>query len=496
MEYVAIFHANLNYAWLEPYFFERTIRASYETIIDVFRERCPEAKYVFEASGFTIEHIAKVTPDVLEKLKDAIERGQCEFMGSPYAHPIMANIPEEDGRWANEFSMRTYEKYLGFRPESGWNPECTWRQYVPRAFRDAGYSYLTLDFESYKVSTDREYGWVERNRGHNIYWGGHLPWYDLDPADPALHKPFRDVVPGLGGLCRSDRLAGRSIGYFLGSVALDDYMENIRRWSGTRDEGSLIIVADDAEYCGTRGYYDIKHYGDYSKCFGIVPEAGDRLEAMVHAVTQLGPMITFKEACEKEPVGEPFFVEDGMAWHRTYAEVWGNTPEAKRFDPQLDLMRRDYKENVQPAAGGNERYRDLVEEFWFHMTNAANSDGRWPPPPRKVSPYHREWVEREIAKTREALERLKRTVRAEEGLLETAGQAAPPGGEPRAEGTEMPDPATLNWQELQDELYRAHELNDDPQTCQEGARRIRAIFREYERRGVTEFEPPNIRECK
>ena len=34
MKYVAIFHANLNYAYLTPSFYERTIRASYETIID------------------------------------------------------------------------------------------------------------------------------------------------------------------------------------------------------------------------------------------------------------------------------------------------------------------------------------------------------------------------------------------------------------------------------------------------------------------------------
>jgi hypothetical protein len=493
MNYVAIFHANLNYAFLEPFFFERVIRASYETIIDVFRERCPRAKYVFEASGYTVEHIAKVTPDVLDKLKDAIARGQCEFMGSPYAHPILANVPEEDGRWANEFAMRAYEEYLGFRPESGWNPECTWRQHVPCTFRDVGYQYLTLDFESYKLSTDKDYGWVERNRGRSIYWGGHLPWYDLDPDDPALHRPFRDIVPGLHGMCRSDRLAGRSIGYFLGHTPLKEYVENVRHWSGAGGEGSLIIVADDAEYCGTRGYYDIKHYGDYSKCFGVVPEAAERLEAMVNAVSELGPMVTFKDACEQGPLNEPFFVEDGMAWHRTYAEVWAGTPEAKRFDPQLDLIRTDYKENVQAIAEADERYRPMVEEFWFHLTSAANSDGRWPPPPRKTSAYHREWVEREIAKARAALDALKQAVRA------VGGAAAQPSvsgvsAEPRADGGPMPELARLNWKELQDELYKAHELNDQPEACAEGGRRIRAIFEEYARRGVKKVASAVIRE--
>jgi hypothetical protein len=487
MQYVAIFHANLNYAFLEPYFFERTIRASYETIMDVFRERCPEAKYVFEASGFTVEHIARVTPDVLDKLRAAIESGQCEFMGSPYAHPILANVPEEDGRWANEFSMRAYDRFLGMRPESGWNPECTWRQYVPNTFRDVGYRYLTLDYESYKTSTDKEYGWVERNRGRNIYWGGHLPEYDLDPDDPALHKPFRDVVAGLHGMCRSDRLAGRSIGYFLGRMSVGDYVANIRHWSGTQDEGSLIIVADDAEYCGTRGYYDIKYFGDYSKCFAVEPEAADRLEAMVNAVCEVGPMVTFGEACEGEPCEEAYFVEDGMAWHRTYAEVWGNTPEARRFDPQVDMLRMKYKERVQQRAEGDAQYAELVEEFWFHLTSAENSDGRWPPPPRKTSAYHREWVEREIAKARAALDRLEQVVPRDSGEGGVVYE-----GEPT--GTEVPEGLSgLNWKQLQDALYAAHNLNDRAETREQGAELIRRVFGEYARRGIGNPAPPRIK---
>jgi len=39
MKYVALFHANLNYAFLEPHKYEQTIRASYGVIIDTFREK-------------------------------------------------------------------------------------------------------------------------------------------------------------------------------------------------------------------------------------------------------------------------------------------------------------------------------------------------------------------------------------------------------------------------------------------------------------------------
>lgn len=407
MKYVMIFHANLNYAFLEPYKYERTIRASYETIIDTFREKCPNSKYTFEASGFTLEKIAELTPDVLEKLKDAISRGQCEFMGSPYAHPMLANFPEEDGRWANEFAMRVYEKYLGFRPESAWNPECSWMQYVPNTFRDVGFKYLTLDYEAYKISSDKEYGWIERNRAHTMNWGGNLPNYNLNADDPALHMPFRDIVPGLHGMCRSDRLAGKSVGYFLGRLPLEEYLDNIKKWSGTKDKGATVILADDAEYTGTTGYFFVKHYNDYSKSFDIDPTANQKIEKLVSAVEKIGELITFKEACEMEPINEAYFVEDRFAWHRTYADAWANTPESKRYDPIIALIRQDYKDNVQEKAEKRKDCTDLVEQFWFHLSNSENSDGRWPPPPAITCPFNCEWVEREIEMAKAVLKKLK-----------------------------------------------------------------------------------------
>ena len=149
MKYVMIFHANLNYAYLHPDKYEFVIRNSYELIFDTMAENFPNTKYVFEASGYTIEQMALLTPDVLEKLKKAIANGTCEFMGSPYAHPMLPNFPEEDGTWSFKFSMDIFEKYLGIRPKSLWNPECGWRSYVPKEALANGAHNLIGDFESY-----------------------------------------------------------------------------------------------------------------------------------------------------------------------------------------------------------------------------------------------------------------------------------------------------------------------------------------------------------
>ena len=82
MKYVMIFHANLNYAYLNPDKYEFVIRNSYELIFDTMAENFPNTKYVFEASGYTIEQIALLTPDVLEKLKKAIADNNTELMQS------------------------------------------------------------------------------------------------------------------------------------------------------------------------------------------------------------------------------------------------------------------------------------------------------------------------------------------------------------------------------------------------------------------------------
>lgn len=39
------------------------------------------------------------------------------------------------------------------------------------------------------------------------------------------------------------------------SIYHEDYLENVKRWSGSGRDTATIVIADDAEYCGTNGYY-------------------------------------------------------------------------------------------------------------------------------------------------------------------------------------------------------------------------------------------------
>ena len=326
-----------------------------------------------------------------------------------------------------------------------------------------------------------------------------MPWYDLDPDCKFLHRPFRDIVPGLHGLCRSDRLVGKYVGYFLGKISLENYLDNVKKWSGKNDDTATIIIADDAEYCGTTGYYYVKYYRDYSRSFEARPDAPEKLDALIRGILNMGEMATFKEGCEMvAPVEEPFFVEDRYAWHRTYSDCWGGTPEAKHFDPMVADLRAEYKAKYQPITEGShkDQFKALSEKFWFHCTNSANSDGRWPPPPAKPCEFNRQWVKNEIDTTRAVLQELAEA---------TKGIALPPEDEDMNAGDtgeyglhytdkDVSDLPKLTFYELQHSLYAAwrawdHAIESDKATCKN---RIESIYEEYRRRGITKFTTPSV----
>ncbi len=388
MKYVTIFHANLNYAYLVPDQYEFVIREAYEMTFDTMREKFPGTKYVFEASGYTIEMMAKYTPDVIEKLKMAIADGSCEFMGSPYAHPMLPNFPEKDGLHTLMFSHEIYERVLGMRPVSFWNPECGWRNYVARQVRDAGYKYLAGDFESYSRCERGPGGGPQRPEIHALEATKEKNFYNFDfkfdlPADDyALHYPFNHVAglepEDLRVFLRSDRICQYAVRYFMGmpGYSHEQYLATIDRYSGDRagmGEGALVIFADDAEYVGTNGWFMLKYQNRPDDVFQKVPDAQEKLIALVEAVKQRGEFATFAEACQLTPNTMPITWDDDAAWHGAQASTWASTPMARLLRPWQDLV-REKLEAIEPTLPAT-----VAKRAWFHLTNSYNSDGQWPP---------------------------------------------------------------------------------------------------------------------
>ncbi|VGO15343.1 Alpha-amylase 1 [Pontiella desulfatans] len=395
MKYVMIFHANLNYAYLPERRYEFVIRNSYELIFDTMREHFPEDKYTFEASGYTIEQMALKTPDVLAKLKAAIESGQCEFMGSPYAHPMLPNFPEEDGRWSIKFSNDIYEKHLGMVSDSFWNPECGWRSYVPQQILDNGYKNLLGEFEAYSRSLDQdgnplrpEIYDLEKIEDSKFYKFDFQ--YDLPGDESAIHLPFKNLEgyedSDLRILMRTDRIAMFGVMYMMGGEGntLENYVKLLKKFSAQKPgepEGAVLLFADDAEYVGTNAWYNLKYCNDPEAIFEKMDDAEEKLVGLVREVKKLGRMVSFGQACREIPALEDKIAfDDNCAWHGGKASNWADTPMAQLLRPWQDLVRETFhaKKASLPEA--------VVEKFWFHLTNSYNSDGQWPPTTKK-SPH-------------------------------------------------------------------------------------------------------------
>ncbi len=401
MKYVAIFHANLNYAYLTPDRYEFVIRNAYEMIIDTMQERFAGTPYVFEASGYTIEQMAMRTPDVLHKLKNAIDCGQCEFMGSPYAHPMLANFPKEDGLWSLRFALECYEKYLGVRPSSFWNPECGWHSHVAEQVIESGYENLLGDFEAFSHAHDP----AGKPVRPQIYESNHTTKpafynfsfaYDLPGDESAIHFPFNRLygmkTDALRLFLRTDRVAQFGVRYFMGmhGYSLSKYIDLIDKYSAqplNQPEGALIIFADDAEYIGTNGWFRLKYQNEPDRVFEPTPESRQRLIDLIRACSQRGEFITFQHACRQLPVtAETLAFDDDSAWHGARASTWATTPMARLLRPWQEKVRARLKAKELSLTPEQQR------RAWFHLTNSYNSDGQWPPTlpeaPHIVHPYN------------------------------------------------------------------------------------------------------------
>jgi alpha-amylase/alpha-mannosidase (GH57 family) len=401
MKYITIFHANLNYAYLTEDRYEFVIRRAYEMTLDTLHTRFPDVKFVFEASGYTLEQIAQKTPDVLEKLKAAIARGQCEFMGSPFAHPMLPNYPKQDGIWSIRFSNETYERLLDLQPKSFWNPECGWRSYVPEQVVETGYNRMIGDFEAYSRSCGpdgkplRPEIYAKEFTKEPVFYNFGFK-YDLPGTEKAIHFPFSKIYgiqdENFRIFLRSDRIAQFGVRYFMGmeGYTLDKYLDLIQKYSEESEcepEGALIIFADDAEYIGTNGWFRLKYQNKPDNVFEATPDSMQKLIDLISAVQKMGEFVTFAEACNNIPaLTEEISFDEDSAWHGARASTWANTPVARLLQPWQDLVR------VKLTDLNSGLDEETCRMAWFHLTNSYNSDGQWPPTlpdaPHIVHPFN------------------------------------------------------------------------------------------------------------
>ena len=391
-------HANIQYCQMGHDKREWVIRNSYDKLFDIIDQN--DYRMAFEASGKTIDEIAKKAPDVLSKLKKLIKTGKIEAVGSPYIHVNIVNVDPEICLHSLIEARKAWEHHLDVSPTAGWSPECGWIHYLPDIYKEAGYKTLILDADSFLLSFKE----IREATGLKFDVSGHsnknhlflIEEYIKDKPDFLKHLTNPGKTDnGLNIIFRSDMMSNLMLWYLMGAtegyrkepVSKDEVREMMRRWKEYASKtGSFIMpYAEDAEYIGTTAYFYVKQFGQ-ARFFEHAPESVDRFHDLLKIAVEEGFELSTPRAVLDESdtrINNPFlkYIENGVAWHGGTARAWANTYFSRILDPVCKSVFDGIKAVAEYLGEDLFTMDEMLKEALRNVTVAYVSDARWPPEP-------------------------------------------------------------------------------------------------------------------
>lgn len=390
-------HANIQYSQLAPEKRLWVMENCYEKLFDLIDGG--DYKIAFEASGITIEEMAKQAPHVLAKLRKLVAEGKVEPVASPYIHFMLANIPKEVCVHSLKHSLDVWEKYAGKRPKIGWNPECGWAGYIPDVYKEAGLEALVMDADSLLLSFDE----IREATGLKFDVAGHsnknhlfkIEEYIKDKPEFLKFITNPSVAPnGLKLIFRSDCMANLLLWYLMGATeGLRDEpinMNEIKNMLGIWKEriaqtGTFIMpYAEDAEYIGSSAYFYVKQFNQ-ARFFEEEPESVNRFKEILDNAKAAGyEFATPSEVLSSGNIFENEYVdniENGVAWHGGTAKAWANTEYSRIMDPVCLSILNGIKAVAEKLNETIDTLDTDLNNAMLALASAWVSDSRWPPAP-------------------------------------------------------------------------------------------------------------------
>jgi len=117
---------------------------AYKPFQDVL-ERHPGIKTTQHWSGPLLEWIVRRHPEMIERMKDMVARGQLELLTGAYYEAILAMIPEEDRIGQIQKLTEYLHKTFGVWPRGMWLAERVWEPHLAASLVRAEVEYVMLD---------------------------------------------------------------------------------------------------------------------------------------------------------------------------------------------------------------------------------------------------------------------------------------------------------------------------------------------------------------
>jgi hypothetical protein len=217
----ALFHLNLAFSSIEEERRGEVIRRCYWPLLDLAQAHGPIG---LEATGYTLEEIARLDPEWCGRARALIASGRIELIGSGYAQLIGPLVPARVSEKNLSIGNEVYCSMLGVQPEIALVNEQAYSAGLVGLYLDAGYRALLMDWDNPAAHHPE---WPEETR--------YLP-------QRAQGSDGRDI-----GLLWTSTVAFQKLQRFVhGDISLDAYCDYIlsRRGETAR---TLCFYSNDAE---------------------------------------------------------------------------------------------------------------------------------------------------------------------------------------------------------------------------------------------------------
>jgi hypothetical protein len=140
------FHCNLAFSSIEEKQRATVIDRCYSPMLDLAeRHGIPIG---VEASGWTLEEIARLRPEWIERLKSLPASGGIEFIGSGYAQIIGPLVPAAVNAANQRLGRIAYERLLGSRPSLALVNEQAYSAGILEHYADNGYAGVIMEWDN------------------------------------------------------------------------------------------------------------------------------------------------------------------------------------------------------------------------------------------------------------------------------------------------------------------------------------------------------------
>ena len=142
----AFFHLNLMFSSVEEEQRPQIVERCYWPLLRLARKYC--LPLGIEAPACTLEFIQAIDPSWIIELRDLINHGSCEFIGSGYAQLIGPLVPAAVNRANLRLGMQAYKAILGLQPRIALVNEQAYSAGLVPLYKEAGYEALIMEWNN------------------------------------------------------------------------------------------------------------------------------------------------------------------------------------------------------------------------------------------------------------------------------------------------------------------------------------------------------------